>query len=213
MDTDQLVRDETDQLVRDVGAIALLGNSKLQDAVIRTWTAALDKGGYRHLGEVPQSAGVRGRPLLDHVNEVNDLVLYLLRLAETRFHLKPDRDTTLAGAILHDVDKAFIQRLMPSGSVEYVDGYTMRDHGPAGAALAIACGVPENVCELIRTHAPFNYDGHLPATVEGTIIHYADLLAFDLAANQIGATPIHARSIILKKDHPLLRQVDQIETY
>jgi putative nucleotidyltransferase with HDIG domain len=213
MGTGELVRDGTDQLVHDVGAIAQLENSTLQDAVIRTWTAALDQGGYRHLGEVPQSAGVRGRPLLDHVNEVNDLVLYLLRLAETRFALKPDRDVTLAGAILHDVDKAFIQRLMPSGSVQYVDGYTVRDHGPAGASLAATCGVPEKVCDLIRTHAPFNYDGHLPATVEGTIIHYADLVAFDLAANQVGSIPIHARSLILKKDHPLLRQVDRIESY
>ncbi len=77
MGSDQLVRDGTDQFVRDIGAIARLENSKLQDAVIRTWTAALDKGGYRRLEDVPQSAGVRDRPLLHHVNEVNDLALYL----------------------------------------------------------------------------------------------------------------------------------------
>ena len=204
---------DTDELVHDIDAIARLEDSRLRAAVIQTWAAALEKGGYRHLEEVPQSAGVRDRSLLHHVNEVNELALYFLRLAETRFHLTPDRDTTLAGAILHDVDKAFIQRLSPSGSLEYVDGYTMRDHGPAGAALALACGVPENVCELIRTHAPFNYDGHLPATVEGTIIHYADLAAFDLAAIQVGTTPIHARTVILKKSHPLLRGIDRIESY
>lgn len=203
----------TDPLVLDVAAIAHLQDSDLREAVVRTWTIALAKGGYRRLGEVPQSAGLRGRLLLDHVNEVNDLALYLLDLAETRFRLLPDRETTLAGAILHDVDKAFIQRLMPSGSIEYVDGYTVHDHGPAGAELALACGVRENVCELVRTHAPFNYDGHLPLTVEGTIIHYADLTAFDLAANQVGAPPIHARSVILKRGHPLLRNVDRIESY
>lgn len=204
---------DTIELVHDIDAIARLGDSRLRASVIRTWAAALDKGEYRRLEEVPQSAGVRGRSLLHHVNEVNDLALYLLRLAETRFHLQPDRDATLAGAILHDVDKAFIQRLSPSGALEYVDGYTMRDHGPAGATLALACGVPENICELIRTHAPFNYDGHLPATIEGTIIHYADLTAFDLAAIQVGTTPIHARTVILKKSHPLLRGVDRIESY
>jgi putative nucleotidyltransferase with HDIG domain len=136
--------------------------------------------------------------------------VHLLELAESTFHLSPDQDTALAAAILHDVDKAFIQRLMPSGAIEYVDGYTIRDHGPAGAQLALECGVPENVAALIRTHAPFNYDGHLPGTVEGTVVHYA---AADLAAVQAGAVPIHARSWILKKDHPLLRGVEAIGAY
>jgi len=202
-----------DQLVQEIAAITQVADSSLRDAVIRTWIAALKKGGHQSFDGVPLSAGARARSLLEHVNDVNALALYLLGLAETSFHLKPDRDTTLAGVILHDVDKAFIQRLSSSGSVEYADGYTMRDHGPAGAALALACGVPERICELVRTHAPFNYDGHLPATVEGTIIHYADLTAFDLAANQAGAAPIHARSVILKKNHPLLRHAGPIESY
>jgi putative nucleotidyltransferase with HDIG domain len=204
---------DSDRLESDIDAIALLSDRNLRDAVLRTWVTALQKGGYQRVDEVPQSALVRGRPLIDHVNEVNHLAILLLDWAATRFRLTPDRDTTLAGAILHDVDKAFIYQAMPSGSVEYVDGYSMRDHGPAGAALARACGVPENVCDLVRGHAPFNYDGHLPGTTEGTILHYADLAAADLAANSVGSTPIHARSVILKVDHPLLRQADQIEPF
>jgi putative nucleotidyltransferase with HDIG domain len=202
-----------EQLVEQIEAIAQLTDAKLRGAVIRTWLTALERGGYQNFERVPLSKGIRGRSLLQHVNDVNALTLYLLGLAESSFHLKPDRDTTLAGAILHDVDKAFIQRLQPSGKVEYVDGYTMQDHGPAGAALALASGVPEKVCELIRTHAPFNYNGHLPGTAEGTIIHYADLTAFDLASNQDEIPPIHVRSVILKRDHPLLRHVDGIQSY
>jgi putative nucleotidyltransferase with HDIG domain len=203
----------SDQLRREITAVDMVADTALREAVTRTWLAALDRGGYRSLAEVPQSAAVPERSLLNHVNEVNALAVDLLRMAETTFHLTPDRDTTIAAAILHDVDKAFIQRLMPSGVVEYVDGYTVRDHGRVGAALALACGVSENVAELIRTHAPFNYDGHLPGTVEGTVVHYADLAAADLAAVQAGAVPIHARSLILKKDHPLLRNAEVIDAY
>jgi putative nucleotidyltransferase with HDIG domain len=201
------------ELRREITAVDLVADTGLRDAVTRTWRAALDRGGYRSLAEVPQSAAVPGRSLLSHVNEVNALAVDLLRMAERTFHLSPDRDATIAAAILHDVDKAFIQRPTPSGVVEYVDGYTVRDHGRVGAALASDCGVPENVAELIRTHAPFNYDGHLPGTVEGTIIHYADLTAADLAAVQAGAVPIHARSWILKRDHPLLRNAEVIDAY
>jgi putative nucleotidyltransferase with HDIG domain len=201
------------QLSEQIGAIAQLADARLREAVIQTWLTALEQGGHQSFDGLPVSKGIRSRSLLQHVNDVNALALYLLALAETSFGLKPDRDITLAGAILHDVDKAFILRLQPSGKVDYVDGYTMQDHGPAGAALALASGVPEKVCELVRTHAPFNYDGHLPSTVEGTIIHYADLTAFDLASNQDGVLPIHARSVILKRDHPLLRHTERIQSY
>jgi putative nucleotidyltransferase with HDIG domain len=202
-----------DALKHEIPVIDVMTDPVLRSAVTQTWLAALDKGGYRSVANVPQSAAFPGRCLLDHVNEVNALAVQLLDLAETGFGLTPDRDTTIAAAILHDVDKSFIQRLQPSGAIEYVDGYTISDHGPAGAALALQCGIPEGVAELVRTHAPFNYDGHLPGTIEGTVVHYADLAAADLAAVQAGAVPIHARSVILKRDHPLLRDVNAITDY
>jgi putative nucleotidyltransferase with HDIG domain len=206
-------RMSTDQLRSEVPAIDKVVDPGLREAVAQTWRAALAKGGYRSVAEVPQSAAFPGRCLLDHVNEVNALAVQLLDLAEASFGLAPDRDVTLAGAILHDVDKSFVQRLQPSGAIEYVDGYTIRDHGPAGAKLAVECGVPENVAELVRTHAPFNYEGHLPGTIEGTVVHYADLTAADFAAVQAGAAPIHARSVILKRDHPILRDAEVIDAY
>jgi putative nucleotidyltransferase with HDIG domain len=202
-----------DELRGEIPAIDMVVDTVLRDAITQTWLGALARGGHRSLADVPQSAAFPGRRLLDHVNEVNALAVHFLHLAENAFHLSPDRDTTLAAAILHDVDKSFIQRRLPSGAIEYVDGYTIRDHGPAGAQLALECGVPENIAALIRTHAPFNYDGHLPGTVEGTVVHYADLAAADLAAVQAGAVPIHARSWILKRDHPLLREVEVIDAY
>lgn len=197
----------------EVPAIDAIADASLQQAVTRTWVAALAAGGYSSIRDVPQSAAFPGRSLLDHVNEVNALAAHLLDLAAATFDLTPDRDTALAGAILHDVDKAFIQRLQPSGVIAYVDGYTINDHGPAGADLALDCGVPDAVATLVRNHAPFNYAGHLPPTVEGTVVHYADLAAADLAAVQAGAVPIHARSVILKRDHPLLRGAEVIDAY
>lgn len=200
-----------DTIAQDIELISKVQTRGLREAVVLTWVSALKQGGYKSVKDVPQSARAPERSLLDHVNEVNDLVLLLIGVAESHYGLSVDKETLLAASILHDVDKAFIQRQMPSGMIEYVDGYSVRDHGPAGAVLAKQCGVPDGVCELIRHHAPFNYDGHLPATAEGTILHYADLAAFDLSAIKIGMPPIHAISVMLKKNHPLLRGVAQIE--
>jgi hypothetical protein len=196
-----------EQFRKDVGAISSLQASALREAVVRTWTAALRKGGHASLQEVPQSTRVPDRSLLLHVNEVNDTVQLFIEFTSHRFGLSADRDMLMAASILHDVDKAFIQRRTASGTVEYVDGYTVDDHGPAGARLAASQGVPEPICEIVRNHAPFNYGGHLPATVEGTILHYADLLAFDLAAIAVGETPIHSMSIMVKRTHQLARQL------
>jgi hypothetical protein len=198
-------------LLGEIGAISLLREPGLKGAVIETWIAALRKGGYAGVGEVPQSVRMPDRSLLLHVNEVNDMVVLFMDVTESRFQLAADRQMLLAASILHDVDKAFIQRRTASGSVEYVEGYTVDDHGPAGAKLAGAHGIAEPICRLIRDHAPFNYGGHLPASVEGTILHYADLFAFDLAAINVGETPIHAMSLMIKRSHPLLRELDRLQ--
>ena len=140
----------------------------------------------------------------DHVNEVNDLVLLLIGLAETHDGLlSTERCFSRRPSFTMSTKRSSSARCRRARS-SMSPGYSVRDHGPAGAALAESYGVPAGVCELIRHHAPFNYDGHLPATAEGTILHYADLAAFDLAAINIGAQPIHAISVMLKKKHPIL---------
>jgi putative nucleotidyltransferase with HDIG domain len=146
-----------------------------------------------------QSPNAPGRSLLLHVNEVDDLAIEFIRYARVRFGLYPDHDVTLAAAILHDVDKVLIYERRADGEVSYRAPYSSADHGPKGAEIALSCGVPEDIAGLVRDHSPFNHAGHLPGTIEGTIVHYADLTAADLAAVQQGRPPIHARTLIVKQ--------------
>ncbi len=173
-----------------IPAIDLLGDAGLQAAVRHTWDAALARSPYDSLDEVPQSPFMPKRSLCLHVNEVNERTLNVMELAEAQFGLALDRDLALATAILHDVDKPLLYRLV-DGEFGYADGVLLSDHGALGARLCLEHGVPAAVADLVRVHSPFASVG-LPGTVEGTIVHYADFIANDLACHQQGAAPIHS---------------------
>lgn len=200
---DRVVQMVANRIREDIPSLDGIRDEDLREAVVRTWLAALDLGEFESIAAASQSAAFPSRSLLSHVNEVAELALWFLTFATNRFGLTPDEDVVLAAAILHDVDKVFICHRDEDGGLSYREGYSMNDHGPAGAEVALECGVPNQVAELIRNHPPFTYTGELPGTPEGTIVHYADLAAADLAAVEQGAVPIHARSLIVKKEHPL----------
>jgi hypothetical protein len=73
----------------------------------------------------------------------------------------------------------------------YAEGVLLSDHGALGARLCLEHGVPPAVADLVRVHSPFASVG-LPGTIEGTIVHYADFVANDLASHQHGVAPIHS---------------------
>jgi putative nucleotidyltransferase with HDIG domain len=173
-----------------IPAIELLADEDLRAAVRRTWEAALARSPYDALDEVPQSPFMPKRSLRLHVNEVNERTLNVMDLAATEFGLALDRDLALATAILHDVDKPLLYRLV-DGEFGYAEGVLLRDHGALGARLCLDNGVPSAVADLVRVHSPFASVG-LPGTVEGTIVHYADFVANDLASHQQGVAPIHS---------------------
>jgi putative nucleotidyltransferase with HDIG domain len=179
--------DSIDELIPAIGE---LSNETLQRAVNSCWAEALRLSPYQSLDQVPQSPVMMDRSLLDHINEVNGLCLALLDVSSMTFGLAPDRDVTLATAILHDLDKPLLFRRSDNGAFACAEGRLMTDHGAVGADLAATLGVPEAIVALVRRHSPFASEG-LPAIPEGTIVHYADFVANDLACLQVGAPPIH----------------------
>jgi len=178
-------------VLHDVGAVDLLEDPGLRRAVVRTWAAALAASPYDRLQDVPQNPRLPTRGLLDHVNEVNRRVLALLATAAEEFGVEADPEVTLAAAILHDVDKPILYR-WDGSRFSLAPGRAASDHGLVGADLAGECGVPARVSELVRFHSPFAppSPGFTP---EATVLHYADLVASDLAALRAGLEPLHER--------------------
>ena len=91
------------------------------------------------------------RSLLLHVNEVNQLALYLISVAGEQFGLSVDHDVALATAILHDVDKPLIHRRVKVAWVTHI-GTTLHGHGSAGAAPTAEIEVAAGIVEMVRVH-------------------------------------------------------------
>lgn len=192
--------DQVEAVGAVVPAIAELGAPSLRQAVAATWAASLAASPFSRIEDVPQSPVIVDRPLLAHVNEVNDLALTLMGLAG-HYGLTIDRDLAVATAILHDVDKPLIFRRDAQGAFATAPGTGLGDHGAIGALLARRHGVPDAVAELVRRHSSFASDG-LPGTAEGTIIHYADLTSNDLASVQHGVPPVHSSVRLVPRSTP-----------
>ena len=183
---------------KHIPAIAEIHDESLRDAVAKSWEAVVARSPYDSLDDVPQSPVIPDRSLLKHVNEVNDRALWLHEFAVATYGLVIDRDCALATAILHDLDKPLLYRY-DGVTFSYGEGYTGKDHGAVGAAIAREHGVPEAVAELVRIHSPFATGIGLPGTAEGTIVHCADYISNDFASILMGVEPVHSSMRLVPK--------------
>lgn len=89
--------------------------------------------------------------------------------------LQIDTDVVVAGAILADVGKLLEYELRDGKAVQSARGELLR-HPFSGVALAMQCGVPDEVCHIIAAHAA---EGDLvKRTTEALIVHHADFMAY-----------------------------------
>lgn len=86
-----------------------------------------------------------------------------------------DLDTVVAGAILADVGKPLEYEIVDGQPRQSALGRALR-HPFTGVAVAMECGVPQEVCHIIATHA--GEGDMVKRSVEATIVHHADFMSF-----------------------------------
>ena len=85
-------------------------------------------------------------------------------------------DVVIAGAILADVGKLLEYEIGTDGKNRQSERGEALRHPFTGVALALECGVPDEVCHIIAAHAA---EGDLvKRTTEAFIVHHADFMAF-----------------------------------
>ena len=154
----------------------------LREKVLQTWVKALERSPLQadDLNRIPFTLLVPNCPIT--FMEHKRCVVHIARdsaIAMGDFMgraLPIDVDTVIAGAILADVGKLLEYELGPDGKSRQSERGEALRHPFTGVALALECGVPDEVCHIIAAHAA---EGDLvKRTTEAFIVHHADFMAF-----------------------------------
>jgi putative nucleotidyltransferase with HDIG domain len=173
------MRDAVDRLWPEIGWIE---DSVLREQVTQTWIKALERSPLDpdDLLEIPFTLLVPDCPttFMEHkrcvVHIARPSALAMKDLMGNALDI--DLDVVIAGAILADVGKLLEYEKVDGEAVQSDRGKRLR-HPFTGVALAMECGVPDEVCHIIATHAA---EGDLvKRTTEAFIVHHADFMAFE----------------------------------
>ena len=159
-----------------------IGDDELREMVALTWEKAIDGSPLEpdDLLTIPFTLVVPDCPasFMDHKRCV---VHIARRSAESMQEflgssLDIDLDVVIAGAILADVGKPLEYDLVDGNLVQSERGRALR-HPFTGVALAMECGVPDEICHIIAAHAA---EGNLvKRSTEAWIVHHADFMSFE----------------------------------
>jgi len=162
--------------------IQWIENSRLRDQVTQTWVLALERSPLRpeDLNQIPFTLLVPNCPIT--FMEHKRCVVHIARMSAEAMQefmgrsLPINRDVVIAGAILADVGKLLEYEIGPDGKSRQSERGEALRHPFTGVALAMECGVPDEVCHIIAAHAA---EGDLvKRTTEAFIVHHADFMAF-----------------------------------
>ncbi len=150
-----------------------IGDADLRERVVEAWVLGLDRGGWRHIDDIPYAWNIHEVTNVEHVRGVTRIGV---KAAEEQrdFHgADPDLDVVRAACLLHDVGKAY----------EYVDHvdddlvdpdptYATEEipHSLSGYALAHEVG-----CPLAVQRAIPHFLGEVPKrTLEAELVKSAN---------------------------------------
>jgi len=172
------MREAVEKLWPEIGWIE---SPELREQVTQTWIRAFELSPLEpgDLNEIPFTLLVPNCPatFMEHKR----CVVHVARKSAESMQeflgraLKIDMDTVIAGAILADVGKLLEYEKVDGEARQSDRGKALR-HPFTGVALAIECGVPDEVCHIIAAHAA---EGDLVRrSTEAFIVHHADFMTY-----------------------------------
>lgn len=156
-------------------------DENLRRKTTETWALALSKSklDIQDLHEIPFTLLVKDCPVtfMEHKRAVVHISREAARVMRNFFaeNLPINMDVVVAGAILCDVGK-LLEYAKIDGKVVVSDFGRYVRHPFSGVGLAMQCGVPEEVCHIIATHA--GEGDSVKRSTEAYIVHHADFMSF-----------------------------------
>jgi len=146
----------------------------LREKVVEAWVLALQRGGWRDIGDIPYAWNIHEVSNVEHVRGVTRIARDSA-IEQREFHgADPDLETIVAAALLHDVGKCYEY-------TDYVDEDLLEDpdeeyagdvipHSLSGYALAHEVGCPLSVKRAIP-----HFLGEIPQrTLEAELVKSAN---------------------------------------
>jgi len=159
-------------------AISEIKEKDLREKVANAWILAWKEGNYDKIEDISWCEWWSDKyswSNVDHTNQVTSLAITVAKFAEETMGMKVNKDVLIAGAILHDLDKAV---LCDGKTKKPTDWLKKMPHGSYSAYMALKVGLPLDVAHILASHTAFSVQRQ--KTVEALILHMVDYLTADL---------------------------------
>ncbi len=111
---------------------------------------------------------------VEHVYATTELALALCDVTRRVYHGKVDRDTVVAGTILHDIFKPLTYVERENGTYGITPLGERLDHLTLIVSELVRRGFPLNLVHIVASHMGWQNSPIGPRTVEALIVHIAD---------------------------------------
>ena len=169
--------------------IAEIQDEALRDKVVEAHALALSETEFARIEDMRPSGNFNTPPMrrgtqADHFRGVARMALALADALEAVMGpIGIDRDVLLAGALCHDVGKAYefsprnIARWQAEPSAA---GFPPVRHPAYGAHLALTVGLPEAVVHIAAAHSLHAEGAFVQPSLENVIVQYADVAFWEI---------------------------------
>lgn len=145
-----------------------------RNRVIEAWKRGLQRGGWRHIEDIPYAWNIDAVTNVEHIRGVTQIALDALAVQQEFHNADVDRDVVIAASLLHDVGKCYEyvdyvdDDLVDPDRTVYADAEI--PHSISGYALAHEVG-----CSLAVQRAIPHVVGEVPRrTVEAELVKSAN---------------------------------------
>ncbi len=153
--------------------VADVEDAALREQVVEAWVLGLERGGWRHVEDVPYAWNIHEVTNVEHVRGVTEIAVRSAAVQRDRHGADPDLEVVRAACLLHDVGKCY--EYVDHVDDELVDpdptyaGETI-PHSLSGYALAHEVGCPMAVQRAIP-----HFIGEVPdRTLEAELVTSAN---------------------------------------
>ena len=151
-----------------------IDSSDLREKVVEAWTLGLERGGWRHVADIPYAWNIHEVTNVEHVRGVTRIARQSAQEQRDFHGADPDIDVVVAACLLHDVGKCYeyVDFVDDEQLLEPDSRYATEEvpHSLSGYALAHEVG-----CPLAVQRAIPHFIGEIPTrTMEAELVKSAN---------------------------------------